>query len=107
MSEKIISEIRFVETDDGFRVEVKGDFERLKNMDWGSGWGSGPCGPDFSSFMGFGHGRRFWKRRRHGHGRHQGHGRHHGPPPGARPWWFWDADEPEEDIDYDMPPKNV
>jgi hypothetical protein len=100
MSEKIISEIRFVETEDVFRIGVKGDMERLKNMDWGPG----PCGPDFPSFMDFGPGRRFWKWRRRG--RH-GHGRHHGPPPGARPWWYWDADEPEEDPDFDMPPKNV
>lgn len=100
MSEKIISEIRFVETEDGFRIEVKGDFERLKNMDWGSS----PCGSDFPPFMNFGPRRGFWKWKRRG--RH-GHGRHHGPPPGARSWWFWDADEPEEDADYDMPPNSV
>jgi hypothetical protein len=106
MSEKIISEIRFVETEDGFRIEVKGDMGRLKNMDWGPG----PCGPDFPPFMGFGHGRGFWKwgrRSRHGHGRFHGHSHHAGPPPGARPWWCWDADEPDEDADYDMPPGNV
>jgi hypothetical protein len=32
MTEKIIHEVRFVETDDGFRIEVKGDKERMREM---------------------------------------------------------------------------
>jgi hypothetical protein len=78
MSEKVIHEIRIVETDDGFRIEIKGDKERLRAM-----------GFDKGAFpFGFG---RMWG----GHGpfHHRGprgfgfpFGRRHGP------WWS-DMDE--------------
>ena len=32
MTEKVIGEIRFIETDDGFRIEVKGDKEQMREM---------------------------------------------------------------------------
>jgi len=32
MAEKVIQEVRIVETDDGFRIEIKGDKERLRQM---------------------------------------------------------------------------
>ena len=32
MAEKILHEVRFIETDDGFRIEVKGDKERMKEL---------------------------------------------------------------------------
>jgi hypothetical protein len=30
--EKVINEFRVIETDDGYRIEIKGDKERLKKM---------------------------------------------------------------------------
>ncbi len=44
MAEKIIHEVRFFETDDGFRVEVKGDKERMGELGFGSGFPFGPHG---------------------------------------------------------------
>lgn len=95
MTEKIISEIRFVETDDGFRIEVKGDKERMrKTMSFGPGkgfwhgmWGCGPRG--------------------RGKGGHWSHG--HGPGFGFGPWgwWGWEEDEFEEDDTPQTPPKDV
>ncbi len=98
MAEKIISEIRFVETDDGFRIEVKGDKERMREM-------HGP--------MGFGPGKRFWRGvwgcgpRGHGKGDRWAHG--HGPGFGFGPWgwWGWEEDEFEEDDSPGTPPKDV
>ena len=93
MTEKVLHEVRFIETDDGFRIEVKGDKELLKKMGFGpSSMGFGP-GP-----MGFGPRFHFGAHQR----RHRPHGRHRkfifGP--GAGPWAWWDQwdDEPEEDI---------
>jgi len=65
MSEKVIREFRIIETDDGFRIEIKGDKEQLRQMfSNAQGW-------DFSRFGGWGH--------RHGpfgHG-HGPFGHHH------------------------------
>jgi len=86
MTEKVLHEVRFIETDDGFRIEVKGDKELIKKMGFGPG------------MMGFGPRHHFggqWRRHRP-HGRHRkfifGHG--------AGPWSWWDQweDEPEEDV---------
>ena len=75
MTEKILSEIRFIETDDGFRVEMKGDKEQLKKMGF---MHKGPCGRGF-----FGRGRgRSWS---------GGHG--YGPPPWA---WEWEETSGED-----------
>ena len=69
MSEKVLHEVRFVETDDGFRIEIRGDKEKIREMGFGPGLGM---------MMGFGH------RMRHKH--HRWHGRHrHGHHGGA---WF-------------------
>lgn len=35
--EKIISEFRVIETDDGYRIEIKGDKERIKSFMSGAG----------------------------------------------------------------------
>jgi hypothetical protein len=51
--ENIISEFRVVETDDGFRIEIKGDKEKLRRFftgaagpgAWGRGHGFGHRGP--------------------------------------------------------------
>lgn len=32
MTEKVLHEVRFIETDDGFRIEVKGDKKCMKEM---------------------------------------------------------------------------
>jgi hypothetical protein len=78
MSEKLLHEIRIVETDDGFRIEIKGDKERLKAMldkgafPFGFGRMEGGHGP-FHHRGPRGFGFRF--------------GRRHGP------WWS-DMDEP-------------
>ena len=67
MSEKLIHEVRIVETEDGFRIEIKGDKERLRQMGFGKGmfpFGMGHRGP-------FGH--------------HRPRG--FGFPFGNRPWW--------------------
>jgi hypothetical protein len=65
MMEKIINEFRVIETDDGFRIEIKGDKEKLKSFmsdfgkhkrwphrhgrRWGAAWG--PFGFRFGPFM--------------------------------------------------------
>ena len=41
MADKVIHEVRVVETEDGFRIEVKGDKERMKEMGFGPGFGPG------------------------------------------------------------------
>ena len=81
MEDKILHEFKVIETEDGFRIEIKGDKERLRRM------GFGP----------FGRGRG----RHHRHGPH-GHSfrfeKHFGWGP---PWWWYeeegeDRGEPEE-----------
>jgi len=53
--EKVINEIRIVETDDGFRIEIKGDKEAIRQMLHG-------CGAGFPFGRGFRFGFRpgFW-----------------------------------------------
>jgi hypothetical protein len=115
MTEKVVGEIRFIETDDGFRIEMKGDKERLKEMGWGPGL-MGPMG------KGMGRGRkRFWREMRRGHEHGSGHkhgpghrhGSGHGCGPGhartrgPRSWWGREEYESEHSGGYEMPPKNV
>lgn len=90
MAEKVIHEVRFIETDDGFRIEVKGDKESLRKMGCGPGMGFGP-GPGFRS----------WRWGRRGPGKHR-HGH------GFGPWaWGWWAEEDEEDFTAEEPPKDA
>ena len=99
MGEKVIHEVKFVETDDGFRIEFKGDKERLRKMGFGPGMGFDPA-------------MRF--KLRHEHFRHHHHGpRRGGWGMGYGPWgWWWD-DEPEEEgepatgPEADKPPTDV
>ena len=74
MTEKTLSEIRIVETDEGYRVEIKGDKQKLKKM----------C------FMhkGFKPGRMS----RRGRSRFWGRGQGYGPPP-----WAWEWQELTEE----------
>lgn len=70
MTEKVLHEFKLIETEDGFRVEVKGDKEKIKKMGFGRMFGMG-----FGSSRGRRHGRGRW--RKHRHGRHQcGHHKH-------------------------------
>ena len=59
MKEKVINEFRIIETDDGYRIEIKGDKEHLKKFMHGfgrRGWGHhharGPMGFGFGHMMG-------------------------------------------------------
>lgn len=83
MGEKVIHEVKLIETDDGFRLEVKGDKERIRERGFGPG------------MMGFGMGRGF----RHRGGSRGRRGWH--PGYGYGPWW---ADEPDAG---DEPPADV
>jgi hypothetical protein len=77
--EKVITEWRVVETDDGFRVEIKGDKEAMRS--WTKHLKS--CGP------------RFWRHHRMPFGpwggRFWGHGFGY-----CRPWGEEESDEPKE-----------
>jgi len=84
--EKVIYELRIIETDDGFRVEMKGDKERLKQEgleQFMTPFGRGGHGP-------FGH-RGPW---RFFGGRFGRHHEHHHAPWGHRRWV---DDEPQEE----------
>jgi hypothetical protein len=62
--EKIISEFKVIETDDGFRIEIKGDKETLRKMFVGGPHhffrGKGPFGHHFPFGPGFGGRFRGW-----------------------------------------------
>lgn len=59
--EKVINEFKVVETDDGFRIEIKGDKEAIRRMlgFLGPGGFFGRKGP-FGRRYGFGFGPHFW-----------------------------------------------
>ena len=80
--DKILHEVRIVETEDGYRIEIKGDKERLKQM-FDKGFPFGRMAGGFGG--GFGPGR-------HGH---------HGPFGWGRrgPWGGWGDDEQSERSD--------
>jgi hypothetical protein len=88
MSEKVVHEIRVIETEDGFRIEMKGDKEQLRQM-LGMFFGR-RHGHD--RWRGFG-GRGPWLERHFGA---WGHGR--GSDPRKRkydmgPWWDQEVTE--------------
>ncbi len=62
MTEKVIHEIKIVETEDGFRIEIKGDKEAIRRMMQGFGAGF-PFGPGFRGPFGPGFGQGFRGRR--------------------------------------------
>ena len=89
MTEKVLHEVRFIETDDGFRIEVKGDKEKIRQMGFGPG------------MMGFGPGMRHKRHRGHGRHRHSQH-RH-----GRKGWgWWWDDTDEAENHDFDAKEKS-
>jgi hypothetical protein len=51
--EKVVNELRVIETDDGFRIEVKGDKEQIKAFM--SGFGKHKQGPGWPRRPGRGH----------------------------------------------------
>lgn len=101
--EEVIHEVKIIETDDGYRIEIKGDKERLKR--W---FDRMPFGMGMPFDFGF--------RARHEHGR----GHRHGPwewkgghrprkfifrahAPGPWNWnWTTDPDEGDEPPHYDV-----
>lgn len=92
MADKVIHEFRFIETDDGFRIEFKGDKEKMRKMGFGPGMGRHfSCGGIFG--QGWNPGMHFW---RHKKSKQRGPG--FGPP-----WTWWDWDEEEES----EPPKKA
>ena len=79
MAEKVIAEIRFIETDDGFRIETKGDKKHIRKM-------------------GLWPGMRHWRRARKAWMHGYGHG------PGFRPPWMWgEWDEVDEEDEVTEP----
>jgi hypothetical protein len=91
-NEKVIHEVRIIETEDGFRIEIKGDKERLREMGIGKGM-----------FSGFGFGGGPFRHGPFGHGpfRHGPFGRgprgfgfpfgpHHGP-------WGYEEEEKRDE----------
>ncbi len=53
MTERIIHEVKFIETDDGYKIEIKGDKDRIKKMVKRFGIGSFPgMGFDFRNHIG-------------------------------------------------------
>jgi hypothetical protein len=89
--EKVLHEVRVVETEDGFRIEIKGDKERLKEM-FSKGFPFGGLGRMMMGGFPFGG--------RHGH--HGRHEHHHGPFGWGRrggwggPWGGWEEEERSE-----------
>lgn len=69
MADKVLHEMRFIETDDGFRIEIKGDKEQLRKMG---------IGPEMFSrrMFGGGRGRGRGEGKRHGRGERHGHHKH-------------------------------
>ncbi|MEA3334271.1 MAG: hypothetical protein U9R25_00050 [Chloroflexota bacterium] len=64
MSEKVIHEVRVIETEDGYRIEMKGDKARLRRMALGAARGPGRGPRQGRGRDGQGKGRgRAWRRR--------------------------------------------
>jgi hypothetical protein len=81
--EEVLHEMRIVETEDGYRLEIKGDKERMRKFFEEHRRGAPYPPPFILPFM-------FWRGMRHGWSHR--HGRH-GPPYG--PPWGWDYEEEE------------
>jgi len=97
MSDKTLFEVNVVETDEGFRIEVKGDKERLRAMGFGQGTFPFGFGGGHGPFGGH-HGPRGFGFRG---GWHHGRGPWGRGPWGHRPWWA--DDEPETSANREAP----
>src|SRR5687768_15207633 len=92
MADKVLHEVRIIETDDGFRIEIKGDKDKIREFLTHRGFGMGmpgmgmPPGP-----MGFGPKGFMHRRHHHEHGRHRGPFGHFARFMGGP--WDWDNDE--------------
>ena len=101
MTEKVIHEVKVIETDEGYRIEINGDKEKLREMGFS---------PErlFKRGMGFGmmgkrrHGKHGHHRHGHGHRRRhmRGHFGHEFAPP-----WMWQnwVDKTDGDDEKDVP----
>jgi hypothetical protein len=93
MEEKVIHEVRVIETEEGFRIEIKGDKEQIKAFMQRRGFFGQGMGPGFGPGGPFG-----FMRHRHGPGGHHGPrgpwGRG-GPFRGFGPWG-WNEEEEQE-----------
>lgn len=96
--EKVLHEVKVTETEDGFRIEIKGDKERLKELGFGPGMRFGHFG-----FGPFGHGpfshgpMHHMRHRMRARARRLRHMYRHGPEWGS--WWegwYEDAPAPED-----------
>ncbi|MCA9923450.1 MAG: hypothetical protein KC421_13815 [Anaerolineales bacterium] len=102
MTEKVIHEVRFIETDEGYRIEINGDKDQMNRMGFDpERW--------LRRGMGFGFGARHG-RHKHGshHDRRRGRRHHmHGPfGRGFTPPWMWQGwmeEDVDEDDDVDVP----
>jgi hypothetical protein len=95
MSEKVVHEVRVIETEDGFRIELKGDKEELRQMIFG---GQRIHFPPFAQFARHmhehpmrehEHHRPFWKDKDKRHGKRKHHFYDLGP-------WWEESDTPTE-----------
>jgi hypothetical protein len=89
--EKVIQEFKVIETEDGFRIEVKGDKERMRQFvermdprNWSPKHEGPPWGPPWH-----------WARKSRRRGRGFGSGMFFGF--GAHPWWCWGDEEADEE----------
>lgn len=83
--EKVIQEFKVVETDDGFRIEIKGDKEKMREFVMGMDprrWGESGFGP--------------WGGSRRRHRRVRGPWMFAGRMPFSPPWMWWCGEEEEE-----------
>jgi hypothetical protein len=59
--DKVINEFKVVETEDGFRIEIKGDKDAIRRMlKWFSPFSFFGAGQPFGHGFRFGHGPGFW-----------------------------------------------
>ncbi|MFN2188786.1 MAG: hypothetical protein ACK2T3_08475 [Candidatus Promineifilaceae bacterium] len=104
MEDKILGQISFIETDDGFRVEIKGDKERIRKMGFP---------PDPEKWRGMGFDPETWSkgfgRARHWHRNPWKHSHFGGFSPWMWRWGFYDdeSDEYDSESEYEKPPKDA
>jgi hypothetical protein len=111
MSEKVLHEIRIIETEDGYRIEMKGDKERLRGiveqLMSGQGHHHGKGGKWHGKRWGFKRGPWFMRRfgmwgRPHHQPLPPDFQPHHAPPHGKHGYdlgpWFDEGDAPGEDV---------
>lgn len=94
MADKVLHEIKVIETDDGYRIEINGDKERIQKMFfgrpmWFAPWMAGGRGRHR------GPGRKGFKKHRSRDHHHHHHEYHHYDEYDLGPWW--DTEPPDEE----------